>query len=201
MQAESKKYYFDSTRDKDIRDELKLASDLSVSKKVAIDCGCGSGSDIGFLLDEGFEVYAFDIEEYAIELCKRRYSRNSKVHLNIATFYDYAYPKTNLFVADSSLFFCHPNKFESVWQEICASLEPNGVFCGSFLGPKDSMIGSGGARTRYWDDLLVLSEERIIQLFENFSIKLFSEHLQEGINIEGAQHRWHIYSLVAKKIR
>ncbi len=54
--------YYDSTANREIREDLRLAIGLVDNYKVAIDCGCGAGSDIAFLRANGFTVHAFDIE-------------------------------------------------------------------------------------------------------------------------------------------
>lgn len=39
-----------------------LAAKLVDGPRIAVDCGCGAGSDIAFLRSEGFVVYTFDTE-------------------------------------------------------------------------------------------------------------------------------------------
>jgi 2-polyprenyl-3-methyl-5-hydroxy-6-metoxy-1,4-benzoquinol methylase len=48
---------------------LVYAVSLIGNEKIAVDCGCGAGSDIAYLRNEGFTVYAFDIEEASIKIC------------------------------------------------------------------------------------------------------------------------------------
>ncbi|TOG28442.1 SAM-dependent methyltransferase, partial [Vibrio parahaemolyticus] len=43
-----------------IRTERAVNLDAS-SIKVAIDCGCGTGSDIKYLTSQGYKVFGFDI--------------------------------------------------------------------------------------------------------------------------------------------
>jgi ubiquinone/menaquinone biosynthesis C-methylase UbiE len=72
------KTYYDATEQSETREDLKVAVNLIGDSKVAIDCGCGSGSDIAFLLANEFRVYAFDIEEDSIARCKNRFKGNNK---------------------------------------------------------------------------------------------------------------------------
>ena len=149
--------YFDSTADRNTRDDLRLAVNLVEGNKVAIDCGCGAGSDIAFLRSKGFLVHAFDIEEESISRCRKRFINDSDVLLSNASFTSFDYPSASLVVADASLFFCPKYEFTEVWQNITNSVLPNGVFSGSFLGLEDTMAGPNYNKKAYWPDVLVTS--------------------------------------------
>ena len=86
--------------------------------KTAIDCGCGAGADIEYLLQKGFKVYGFDIEEEAISRCTQRFKNNKDIILSQAGFGSYQYPEAALIVADASLFFCPRTEFSNVWNNI-----------------------------------------------------------------------------------
>ena len=77
--------YFKATENRQTRDDLKRAIELVGDRKIAIDCGCGSGSDIAFLRSKQFQVHAFDIESEAIERCKRRFGSDKNVWLSQST--------------------------------------------------------------------------------------------------------------------
>lgn len=191
--------YFDATEDRKTRDDLRLAVNLVGGRKLAIDCGCGAGSDIAFLRSQGFTVYAFDIEEASITRCAKRFQGDSEVLLSQSSFSDYAYPQASLIVADASLFFCPKQEFGKVWRKIENALIPDGVFCGSFLGPDDTMAGPNNNNKAYWPDVLVMSEQKVKQLFKAFRIESFTEHKSSGQAPDGENHQWHIFSVVAKR--
>ena len=191
--------YLDATENRETRDDLRRAVGLVEGDKVAIDCGCGAGSDIAFLRSQGFLVHAFDIEEESILRCSKRFEHDSDVQLSQASFNSYDYPKVSLIVADASLFFCPNQQFNMVWGNISNALLPNGVFCGSFLGPEDTMAGPNYNKESYWPDILVMSEEQVKSLFKGFSIASFTEHRTSGRTPDGKLHQWHIFSVVAKK--
>ena len=98
--------YFDATECRYTRDDLKLGIQLVQGSRVAIDCGCGAGSDIAFLRANGFTVYGFDIEQDSIARCQKRFGGDSKVALSHKSFSTFEYPLASLIVADASLFFC-----------------------------------------------------------------------------------------------
>ncbi len=145
--------YLDATKNRPVREELRLAVSLVEEEKIAIDCGCGAGSDIDFLRSQGFQVCAFDIEPEAIARCNARFSGDTRVSLSVAGFQDFVYPSASLVVADASLFFCPPEHFALVWEKICQCLSPGGVFVGSFLGAEDTMAGADFDRQAYWPDI------------------------------------------------
>lgn len=191
--------YFDATEHRDTRNDLKTAVELVEGPRIAIDCGCGAGSDIAFLRDKGFVVHAFDIEPEAIARCQKRFGGDDKVTLSQDSFSTFQYPNASLIVADASLFFCPEHEFDEVWSKINQSLHPNGVFVGSFLGPEDTMAGSGYDRGAFWPNVLVANERTVKAWLKSFEVVSFTEHKKSGKAPGGGDHQWHIYSVVARK--
>lgn len=193
--------YYDETEQRAVRQDLHMAVDeLDNNDRVAVDCGCGSGADIAYLLEQGFAVHAFDIEKTAIKRCQQRYASHDKVTLSVSTFLDYLYPPCTLMVADASLFFCRPQDFPSVWQKMRQSLISGGVFCGSFLGPEDTMAKHPEDAQTFWHEVLPLAEKDVLALFDGFKVIRFTEHKTSGLTPQGTEHDWHIFSVVAKKM-
>jgi len=177
--------YFQSTEHRETRADLVSAVKLVNTTKVAIDCGCGSGSDIAYLRSKGFQVHAFDIEPEAIKRCQKRFAGDDNVMLSLASFDDYQYPHCSLVVADSSLFFCPETVFDNVWSKITSSLVPGGVFVGSFLGSEDTMAGDSYRKTSYWPDVMVVTEMQIRTKMKGFNIVSLNEHKSSGYAFDG----------------
>ena len=199
MLSIEKQEYFEATADREPREDLRKAVSLLDNFRVAIDCGCGAGSDMAFLRSVGFTVYGFDIEEEYVSRCRDRFEGDDQVHLSEASFSTYEYPTASLVVADASLFFCPEEEFSGVWHKINESLVPGGVFCGSFLGPEDTMASPGYNKDAYWPDVLVFNETQVKRCFKGFKVVSFTEYKESGSVPGGAPHDWHIYSVVAKK--
>jgi len=191
--------YLDTTEDRETRDDLRLAVSLLEGNKVAIDCGCGAGSDIAFLRSHDFIVHAFDIEEESIARCRMRFKGDSDVLLSQASFSTFNYPKASLIVADASLFFCPEEEFSEVWSKITNALLPKGIFSGSFLGPEDTMAGPDYNKEFYWPEVLVFTKDKVNNLFNNYIIESFAEHRTSGKTPDGKPNKWHIFSVVAMK--
>jgi len=215
--------YYDSTSNRETRDDLRLAVKLvdypnvddsgvdgrmddesRVDKsRVAIDCGCGAGSDIAFLRSKGFIVHAFDREQESIARCQKRFGDDKDVLLSQATFTTFEYPRASLIMADASLYFCPEDEFHLAWRKITASLLPGGIFIGSFLGPEDSMaisINSNGNNNQtLWSEVWVSSERKIRELLNGFELINLTEIRTTGESNGGEAYDWHIFSVLARK--
>lgn len=192
--------YYADTANRNTRADLVFAASLVGFDRIAIDCGCGAGSDIAYLRGEGFIVHAFDIENESIKICNDRFKADSHVFLSQDSFSSFKYPKSSLIVADASLFFCPQKEFDTVWAKIYQSLGVGGVFCGSFLGPNDTMASPDFDREAYWPNVSVLEEGELRSKLKGFEIIKFTEHNAVGVTAKGTPHQWHIYSVVAKII-
>jgi len=180
MSTEAKKQYYDATENSQVRSDLSDAVGLLGGNKIAIDCGCGAGADIQFLRVNGFTVHAFDIEEEAITRCKKRFKGDVKVILSQDGFSSFSYPSASLILADASLFFCPQVEFGSVWNSIRKSLVPNGIFCGSFLGPNDTMAGPDYDKAAFWPEVIYFTADEVRKHFIGFDVVKWTEHEMSG---------------------
>lgn len=200
MSTDEIKEYYTSTENSEVRSDLKYAVGLAGETRIAIDCGCGAGSDIAYLRENDFTVYAFDSEAESIARCSKRFSGDGKVLLSQASFSSFKYPSASLVVADASLFFCPQSEFDEVWCEIGESLMPNGIFCGSFLGPGDTMASPDYDGEAFWPNVMTFTEEELRIRFVGFEILKWTEHNITGETAQGIPHHWHIFSVVAKML-
>tara|TARA_R110002049_G_C9160924_1_gene560992 strand:- start:2855 stop:3502 length:648 start_codon:yes stop_codon:yes gene_type:complete len=191
--------YFDSTEYREIREDLVFATSLINGPKIAIDCGCGAGADIGYLSNNGFTVYGFDIEPESISRCRSRFQEKENVFLTHSTFSTYEYPSASLVVADASLFFCPRSEFEEVWSNIYHCLFQGGIFCGSFLGNEDTMAKPSENPSVFWSDVTSFEESEVKQLLKCFDVLSFKTHKSSGKTSQGTSHNWHIFQVVAQK--
>jgi SAM-dependent methyltransferase len=199
MSSEEIAKYFDATESREIREDLVFSVGMVSDPKVAIDCGCGAGADIDYLVRNGFRVYGFDIEQESISRCQSRFKGIGNVVLSKSSFTAFDYPQASLVVADASLFFCPSAEFKKVWSNIDKCLLPNGIFCGSFLGKEDTMAVPGENPSVFWPEVTAFEEPEVIELFRNFEILRFKTHKSAGKTPQGITHNWHIYQVVAQK--
>lgn len=191
--------YFDATAFRETREDLIYAVGLLGETKIAIDCGCGAGTDIDYLIRYGFTIHGFDIEEEAISRCRARFAANDNVVLSQSSFVNFKYPRASLVVADASLFFCPASNFEKVWSEISRCLLRDGVFCGLFLGKGDTMAQPGDNPAVHWPAVTSFEERDVSELFKNYKLLRFNTHKSSGKTTLGLWHEWHIFQVVAQK--
>ncbi|NOI27184.1 class I SAM-dependent methyltransferase [Vibrio coralliilyticus] len=161
--------------------------------KVAIDCGCGTGSDIAYLAQQGYQVHGFDNNEDAIGLCRDRFADQPSINISLSTFETFRYPQAGVVLAHNSLFFAEPEAFPDTWQSISNSLKTGGVFSGDFMGEKDSWAHGFRIATT------PLTELQVEALFKDFDIIQFQERDETGPTALGRIKHWHTFSVLAVK--
>jgi len=161
--------------------------------KVATDCGCGTGSDIQYLEQQGFQVHGFDINPDSVAICRDRFRSKSLVEISESSFECFDYPKSGVVIANSSLFFADPSQFEATWSNIKSSIEAGGVFAGDFMGLKDSWVEN------YRSPTTPLSESQVRALLSGFDIIRFFERDEKAKTSLGRMKHWHTYSVVVVK--
>ncbi len=161
--------------------------------KVAVDCGCGTGSDIAYLASQGYQVHGFDVNPDSTSICRDRFGGESLIEIYDASFERFDYPKAGIIIANSSLFFGEPSLINQTWQRIEAALEVGGVFAGDFMGFKDSWAAGFRSQTS------PLLESQVRTFFERFKIVRFFERDEVAKTSLGKLKHWHTYSVVAIK--
>jgi SAM-dependent methyltransferase len=164
--------------------------------KVAVDCGCGAGRDTIFLLENGFNVIAFDQEESAISYLKRKVEPKLHGQLDccVSSFYDFHFPDCDLLNASFSLFFTEKADFPEIWNKIESSIKTNGFFCGNFMGPDDTWAKISEKPLNYH------SKAEVLNLLKGFNVKSFLEKNEHGLAANGTSKNWHIFTVIAQKV-
>ncbi len=163
------------------------------ARTIAVDCGCGAGRDTAYLLEQGFEVHGFDVEKNALEICRERFIDDPDVYLSLSSFELFDYPKVSLVNAGCSLFFCSPESFTLAWKKMTDSLEDGGLFCGDFLGYKDSWLEDESQTLSFFNN------HEMKRIFDGFEILKWLERDEQGKTALGRNKYWHTYSVIARK--
>lgn len=159
--------------------------------QVAVDCGCGTGSDIAYMAEHGYRIHGFDMNPDAVAICQERFSADSLVDVAEASFEHFEYPEAGVIIANSSLFFADPTRFSRTWHTIASSLCVGGVFAGDFMGTEDDWASG------YRRETTPLTEAQVRELFSNFDIIRFHERNEQGSTALGRMKHWHTYTVVA----
>lgn len=186
--------YYEKALSRPHAKRTEFASRLNESNlNIAIDCGCGTGSDIQYLEQQGYQVHGFGKNPDSISICRDRFDAKPLVEMSESSFESFDYPKAGVVIANSSLFFADPSVFDTTWNHIKLSIEVGGVFAGDFMGLKDSWAKN------YRGPTMPLSESDVRALFSGFDIVRFVERDEKAKTTLSRMKHWHTYSVVAVK--
>jgi SAM-dependent methyltransferase len=160
--------------------------------RVAVDLGCGDGSESLALLARGWKVVAVDSAPEAIGLLRASVPTEDAVRLTtvVGPSHEVELPDADFVYAGLSLPFCAPSEFAQVWRAITRALGNGGVFAGHFFGPHDSWAST--------PDMTFHTREELDLLFEGFDVQLFREEDEDGQAVSGPK-RWHVFHAIATK--
>jgi len=160
--------------------------------RLAIDLGCGDGTETVTLLEHGWNVMAVDGEPAAIQwlLAKTPDEFHPYLQTQVAKFEDVVLPAADLVHSSYSLPFCKPEDFDALWKKIRTCLNTGGRFAGQFFGVNDSWADN--------PDMTFHTEEQVRGMFEEFEIESFHEQDEDGEAASGPKH-WHIFTVIARK--
>ncbi len=159
---------------------------------VAIDLGCGDGTETLALLARGWKVIAVDAAPQAIARLRASVAPEDRTRLAafVASYHEVEWPDADFVYAGLSLPFCDPRDFDQVWRRISTALRPEGVFAGHFFGPHDSWADT--------PDMTFHTREEVEALLDGFDVHLLREQDEDGPAVSGPKH-WHVFHVIASK--
>ena len=171
-----------------------FAREKPLENKHAIDLGSGNGIDTLELLGRGWQVFAIDQTEEAFSYLQKEIAPTLRESLTtlcspfeaLSTL-----PESTLVNATYSLPFCHPDKFDYLWQLITTCLLPGGRFAGQFFGVDDTWSTRADVTCHRLDEVKAL--------FSDFTIEFFKEVNRPGKTLTGREKHWHVFHVVARK--
>jgi SAM-dependent methyltransferase len=160
---------------------------------VAVDLGCGDGTETLELLRRGWTVLAVDQSPEGIARLREAVSSADRERLSarIAPFSEVELPTADLVYAGLSLPFCDPVEFDEVWRRITSAVRPGGFFVGHLFGPHDSWAGT--------PDMTFHTRAEVEILLTEFEIKGLREQDDDGEAVSGPKH-WHVFHVIARKL-
>jgi tellurite methyltransferase len=161
-------------------------------QRVAIDLGCGAGTDSLELLRRGWRVVAIDQQPAALRFLSRRTPPRlrSALTLQNLAMEGLTLPKADLVYASFSLPFCDPEQFRPLWDAIRGALVPGGHFSGQLFGVRDEWAGK---RPMSFHSL-----RQVRQLTKGYRTELLRESEEAGRSFEGPKH-WHFFDLILER--
>ena len=187
--------YIDKTKNIPPRPLLVKAMDFVVNREVALDLGAGALSDTKYLIESGFKkIVALDQEDLAKDI----YYTLPKdiVEYVISTFEDYKYPINTFDIVNAqyALPFNPAETFPAVIRKIKDSLKPKGIFVAQLFGVKDE-----------WNDgvrkITFHNRSEIEEFFKDMKILEFNEEEKDQKPVIGDMKHWHIFHIIAQKVK
>lgn len=160
--------------------------------RLAIDLGCGEGTDTLELLARGWRVLAVDAEPAALALLRARIppSAAGGVQVLCASFAVADLPRAHLIHAGFSLPFCPPHEFPALWARIGRALAPGGVFAGQLFGTRDTWADDPG--------MTFHTRHQVEVLLDGLDILRLEETEKDGHAFSGPKH-WHTFDILLRK--
>ncbi|HEU0256519.1 MAG TPA: class I SAM-dependent methyltransferase [Microbacteriaceae bacterium] len=125
-----------------VRQVLERRGDLPAG--VALDLGCGDGTEARFLAARGWRVHAYDGAPGTPARVRAGVSGPAAALLTAtrAAFEDLAsLPDADLVYAGHALPFCPEESFATLWQAVRDCLRPGAWLIADFFGPRDLWVG------------------------------------------------------------
>jgi SAM-dependent methyltransferase len=158
--------------------------------RVAIDLGCGDGSETLALLARGWVVVAVDGAPESIVRLRASVQPEDAKRLTtvVGAFHEVELPDADFVYAGLSLPFCAPGEFTDVWRAVEHALSGGGLFAGHFFGPHDSWAST--------PDMSFQTREQLDVLFTGFDVHVLREQDEDGPAVSGPKH-WHVFHVIA----
>lgn len=116
---------------------------LAKCKTKILDLGCGTGNDTLFLTRKGFEVFACDYSQVAIDNIKKHFEGVETKLVDIAQPLPFADDSFDIVIADLSLHYFDTETTKSVMREIKRILTANGSLLARVNSTEDTNFGAG----------------------------------------------------------
>ena len=160
--------------------------------RVAVDLGCGEGTDALALLDRGWSVVAVDADPAGLALLRARIPARCAEQIQVirADFADARFPRAHLIHAGFSLPFCAPRQFPVLRTRIHRALLPGGILAAQLFGTRDSWAGN--------PDMTFHDQEEVRAFLDGLEILALHETERDGKAFSGPKH-WHTYDILARK--
>lgn len=172
---------------------IQLALSKFEQAQKAIDLGCGSGRDTKEMLKRGWNVFAVDQSQDALNCLTEARGTWSTEQLETwhGKMQDANLPEVSLINAGVSLPFCPPEDFAKLWANVLKALKPGGIFSGHFFGKNDDW--SVNQRMTFF------SLDEVKKLFDDFEFEWLNE-IEGPIPIvpTGFRHG-QVFEIVARK--
>jgi tellurite methyltransferase len=161
--------------------------------RLAIDLGCGAGTETVALLSQGWRVLAIDQQPEAIAHVMARVAPEHQARLatQLVSFEHVEFPASDFIWASLSLPFCPPAHFPRLWEKMVASIRAGGRFAGDFFGVRHAWA--------HRQEMTFHTVEQIKALCQPRHIEYFIIEEGERVTVLAGLQPWHAYAVIARK--
>jgi SAM-dependent methyltransferase len=187
--------YFEKNKDRTLRPLYSKAISLFDSKpQVAMDLGCGVGTEVADLLQRGFTVHALDQESSAIDLVKAKTVGFADRLLTYVMPFELMrdWPSVDFLYSFHALPFCNRTYFDEVVNRSIKSITPGGLYVASFFGFEDEWVVAG--------KVVGISSDEVRSKLHGFEILHFEEDKKLGKTVMNGEKMWHTIEIIAQHI-
>jgi len=138
-----------------------------------LDVGCGSGRDLIWFKNKGFEVIGFERSAGLAELA-REHSGVEVIEGDFET-YDFSFISADAIISSGSLVHVEHERLADILQNIVQALEKQGIFYVSLKKGEGTKIDDLGRLFYYWKD------EKLREVFENLDYKVLEFYQNKSI--------------------
>jgi len=157
---------------------------------IAIDLGCGDGTETLALLEAGWTVHAVDSSPDGIaRTAYRGRAHADRLTTHLSRLEDFDPPETDLLYSGWTLPFCAPEQFDALWSRLRDALRPGGLLVVNLFGPRDDWASQPGMTFRS------LEEARL--LAAGLTDPSVTEKDEDGQSFSGPKH-WHEITIIGR---
>jgi len=135
--------------------------------------GCGSGRDLLWFKNKGFEVIGFERSAGLAKLA-REHSGVEVIEGDFET-YDFSFISAGAIISSGSIVHVQHERLAEILQNIVQALEKNGIFYVSLKEGEGTKIDDLGRPFYYWKD------EKLREVFESLDFKVLDFYQNESI--------------------
>lgn len=161
---------------------------------IALDLGCGDGTETVMLLKHGWTVHAVDLEPAALNLTVERAGDDAALTTYAADLVTFEPPRADLMLACASLPFVPPDDFDDFWRRLRSALRPDGLLAVHLFGDQDSWAHCDSAVA----NMTFHSRPEVEQMLAGLETLQLEEHEFDGASGRGPKH-WHRFDIIARK--
>jgi len=187
--------YFDAQAGRRVRSVLTdtLARRGALQPGIAIDLGCGEGTETRHLLRTGWRVLAYDADPESEARVRSGLDSEQLARLSFTAgrFEDIdELPPSDLVCSSFALPFCSPEAFPALWASIRSALRPGAWFAGELFGPHDDWAHN---QTMNFHD-----RAGVVGLLAGLEVASLVEDDHPGQSFDGPKH-WHVFHISARR--